>query len=133
VYEAIEDGRGHRVVAQIVASVFEHAIGSDDEAGAVLVARVHDRLQHLGGRLADAAREEQVIKDEQIGVEERAQDVGALRGAGKRVPGQFGVGFGIAHAVALQGGFVGDGLRDMAFACARAPDDQGVATVGDEL
>ena len=87
----------------------------------------------LGGGVGDAAREEQVVEHEQVGLDVGAQQRGLFVGAAHGVAGELGVGLDVAHVEALQRGLVGHGLGDMALAGAGLADDQRVGALADEL
>lgn len=52
--------------------------------------------------IADAAGQEQVIKDEQIRRNPVLEQLGALCSAGQRVTGELVVGLQVTHVIALQ-------------------------------
>ena len=65
-HDAIEDGGGHGGVGQVLAPFVDDAVAGDDDGTAQFVALVHDGLEQLGGGLGDAAREEQVVQDDDL-------------------------------------------------------------------
>src|SRR6266478_8629351 len=65
-HEAVQDGGGHGVVAEVLAPVLDDAVGGDDDTAAQFVAPVHHGLQQLGTGVGDAARQEQIVEHEQV-------------------------------------------------------------------
>jgi len=64
----------------------------------------------------NAAREEQIIEDEQVRLDVRSHQCGLLWRSAQREPRELGVGLDVAHVVALQGGLVGHGLGEVTLA-----------------
>ena len=75
-----------------------------------LVALVHQRLQQFAACVADAACQEQVIEDQQVGLEQPAHLLSLLGRVAEGVLAERAVGLHVAQVVALKRGLVGHGV-----------------------
>ncbi len=96
-HEAVQDGGGHGGIAQVSAPVLHNPVGGDDDRSAQLVALVHQGLQELGGVLADAPGQEEVVEDQQVGRHPALEQACALIGIGQRVSGELAVGLDVSN------------------------------------
>lgn len=68
-YQSVQEGGCHGGVAQVSAPVLHHAVGGHHDGVAQLVALVHDGQQDFGGVLGDAPGQEQIVQDDQVGLD----------------------------------------------------------------
>ena len=131
--QTIKDRRGHGVVAKVAPPVLDDAVGRDEDAATLLVALMDQGLQQFGRGIGNAFGEEQIVKHEELWFDESLEQAVLIGTRFHGIAGKHGIGFDVAHLYSLQGGVVGDGLGDVAFASAGFADQQCVVAVGDEL
>jgi len=98
-HQPVEDGGRHGVVAEVLAPVLHDSVGSHHDAALELVALVHQRLQQFARLVADAAREEQIVQHQQVGVDQGAQLLPLFDIAAEPIRRERAVGLQIAHVV----------------------------------
>ena len=96
--QSVEDSGGECGVTEAHVPVVDNSIGGDQYAGAALIASMQDHLQIVGARPDDVSMQEQVVEDQEVGVEHRLEEpVSSERGVGDELQLREELEIGRAH------------------------------------